>query len=153
LLPLDWFPRRRGARVSRRSRGLLRAPHRELRIFRVDAERTQDPLNYVGNVAGRKPRFARRAHGLNDNADDKIETDLLRKGGQTILALAAPQVCVQLLSSSARDCRKGPQAMSDKRSPGPIALSLIDEGRAASCDSLDRVDDGGPICTSDFVEN
>ena len=129
------------------------APHRKLCIFRVDAERTQDPLNEVLHVAGRKPRFARRAHGLNDNADDEIETDLLRKGGQTILALAAPQVCFQLLSGSARDCRKGPQAMSDERSPARIALSLIDEGRAASGNSLDRVDDGGSVCTSDLFEN
>ncbi len=129
------------------------APRRIFCILRVDAERTQDPLNDVRHVAGREPRFARRAHGLNDNADDEIETDLLRKAGQTILALAAPQVCGQSLSGDARDCRKGPQAMSDERSPGRIALSLTDEGRAASGDSLDRVDNGGPVCTSDFVGN
>jgi hypothetical protein len=90
---------------------------------------------------------------LKDNPDDEIETDLLGKGGQTILALTAPQVCVQSLPGSARDCWEGPQAMSDERSPGRIALSLIDEGRAASGDSLDRVGERGSICTRDFVEN
>ena len=35
--------------------------------------------------------------------------------------------------------------MSDERSPGRIALSLIDEGRAASGDALHRIDDCGPV--------
>src|SRR5271157_1457970 len=101
---------------------------------------------------GRQPRFARRAHCLDDDAEDEIEADLDRKSGEPSLFLRKSQVRLQALAGRVGDIRKIPGAAGDERSPRGIALSLAYEGRAACGDSPDGVGDGAPARAGDSFE-